>query len=273
MKLCWDNLDDLVYSKKIGKWRKNYRSGHRRYYFYVDSCDACGEPYLQLQNREKIRKHNWCDRECRFNSAVYKNNMHKVGVADKSGEKHPNWKGGVIDKKLILYDTYAKQLSPIEGVRRLYGNDKLLEVKCNYCGRWYSPSRTSVLRRVVAINAPANFNGRNRESRFYCSENCKLACSVYRRRKYPKGFKPSTSREVQPQLRQLVFERDDYTCQRCGKNINEFQMHCHHIDPISQNPIESADIDNCMTLCKECHEDVHSRVGCGYTELKCKEVL
>jgi len=48
------------------------------------------------------------------------------------------------------------------------------------------------------------------ESRFYCSESCKQECSIYNRRKWPKGFKIATSREVQPELRQIVLKRDNY---------------------------------------------------------------
>jgi hypothetical protein len=35
------------------------------------------------------------------------------------------------------------------------------------------------------------------------------------------------------------------------------------------NPIESADIDNCITLCKYCHEEVHQIPGCEYHNLRC----
>jgi 5-methylcytosine-specific restriction endonuclease McrA len=49
----------------------------------------------------------------------------------------------------------------------------------------------------------------------------------------------------------MVFERDNYKCVKCGE---EKPLHCHHIDPVKGNPIESADIDNCITLCKKCHK-------------------
>ena len=82
-------------------------------------------------------------------------------------------------------------------------------------------------------------------------------------------FKLATSREVQPELRKLVLKRDDYKCQKCLKGLDEVQLHCHHIDPIINNPVESADIDNCVTLCKACHKEVHKLPNCSYIELKC----
>jgi len=90
---------------------------------------------------------------------------------------------------------------------------------------------------------------------------------------YQKGHKKSYSREVQPELRQMVFERDEYTCIKCGKHQDELNipLHCHHIEGIVQNPIESADIDMCITVCKDCHDKIHQEDGCGYNDMKCKK--
>ena len=108
------------------------------------------------------------------------------------------------------------------------------------------------------------------EGNFYCSENCKKACPTYKQIKYPKGFKLTTSREVQPELRKLVLALDNYKCQTCEAGLEETELHCHHIGAVSQNPPESADIDNCITLCKKHHKQVYALPNCGYTELKCK---
>jgi len=78
---------------------------------------------------------------------------------------------------------------------------------------------------------------------------------------------------VQPELRKLVLLRDNYTCQKCNTSKEDnpdLELHCHHIDPVINNPIESADIDNCITLCKLCHKEIHKTIsGCGFNELKC----
>jgi hypothetical protein len=52
---------------------------------------------------------------------------------------------------------------------------------------------------------------------------------------------------------------DDYTCQntKCNKTIDKAELHCHHNTSVELNPIESADLDNCITLCKKCHIMVH----------------
>ena len=97
-----------------------------------------------------------------------------------------------------------------------------------------------------------------------------MECPVYNQSKYPKGYKKATSREVQPELRQMVLARDEYICQICGSDKS---LHCHHYEGIKLNPIESADVDACITLCKKCHIKVHKLPGCGYNDMKCKGEL
>jgi len=181
-----------------------------------------------------------------------------------SGKNSKFWKGGVSREDKPLYNTYADRLYQYEDIRK--NNSKLLEARCTYCGRWFVPTASSVRSRIKALNSTGA------ENRLYCSEACKGACPVYKQILWPKGFKPATSREVQPQLRQLVFERDNHTCQKCGKTVDEAQIHCHHIDPVAKNPIESADMDSCITFCKNCHKEVHQQDGCKYHELRCKEM-
>jgi hypothetical protein len=56
--------------------------------------------------------------------------------------------------------------------------------------------------------------------------------------------------------RSLVFERDDYTCQKCGAR-GCFIM-AHHIKSWSEHKELRYDLGNGITLCKKCHaeEDV-----------------
>ena len=146
-----------------------------------------------------------------------------------------------------------------ENVRK--DKDGNLLVKCKYCNKWFTPTNESVLRYLRFDDGTNNL---------YCSEACKKSCPSYGVKKYERGFRRNTSREVQPELRKLVLERDNWTCQRCGKSKNddiELVLHCHHIEPVKRNPVESADIDNCITLCKECHKEVHRIKGCRYTDL------
>lgn len=72
----------------------------------------------------------------------------------------------------------------------------------------------------------------------------------------------------------MVLKRDNYTCQKCERHqsILNTGLHCHHFEGIKLNPIESADIDMCITLCKPCHKFIHDQAGCKYHELRCNKV-
>ena len=186
-------------------------------------------------------------------------------LSKRSKENHYRWKGGVHEKALPLYDTFNDKLSTFNKTYKVIQEGlELLGVECTYCAKVFVPSTNAVRSRECAVKSP-----NNGESNFYCSENCKKACPTYRKQKYPKGFKPATSREVQPELRKLVLARDNYKCQICEAGLDDVELHCHHITGVEQNPIESADIDNCITLCKKHHKQVHTLPNCVYNELRC----
>lgn len=62
------------------------------------------------------------------------------------------------------------------------------------------------------------------------------------------------------QLVAKVFERDGYACQRCGdkRNARGNRFHAHHIELWSDAPDRRTDPDNLVTLCRACHQWVHS---------------
>ncbi len=228
------------------------------------------------KEKTKCGHYKWlCKCDCGVELLVIGSSL--VGGATKScgcynrerllggGKTHIGWKGGVISKNIALYDTYASRLNKYNVIRK--GLNGEIETKCAYCGKWCNPTRFAVKNRLKALNS----NDMS-ENRLYCSNYCKNSCSIFNRKAWPKGFKSTTSREVQPELRQLVLERDNYTCQYgdCGLTVDDAEIHCHHIEGINQNPIESADMDICISLCKEHHKYVHSQEGCRYFELKCK---
>ena len=59
--------------------------------------------------------------------------------------------------------------------------------------------------------------------------------------------------------RWTVFRRDNYTCQICGKKVSG-HIEAHHIKSWKDYPDLRYDIDNGITLCKECHKEIH-KVG------------
>ena len=59
--------------------------------------------------------------------------------------------------------------------------------------------------------------------------------------------------------RELVFERDNWTCQKCLER--GFELNAHHIENFSDNKDLRFNIDNGITLCRECHYKFHKIYG------------
>jgi len=264
MKICWDNLEKLKFTTN-GNFKVNGRGAT----YYEKVCLECGEYFLGQSSNI------YCDDVCTKTSEVY---LHKKSIAllgkpghplddaakikiseKNSRANHGMWKGGYCINNIPLYNTYTPQLEPYKQCRRNQDDPNILEVKCTYCGQWYIPSLYAIRHRIRGIN-------KNGGHGLYCSEECKQECPIYHKIKHYKGQEGHNSREVQPQLRQMTFTRDDYICVKCGSTG---PLHCHHIDPVISNPIESADLDNCITLCVDCHKEAHRLPGCGYSELRC----
>ena len=55
--------------------------------------------------------------------------------------------------------------------------------------------------------------------------------------------------------RKAVFERDDYTCQKCSKRGGT--INAHHIKSFKDFPDLQTELSNGVTLCDECHRKVH----------------
>lgn len=183
-------------------------------------------------------------------------------LKDRKGKKNPGYKGA----KDRLYSHYSKKLEVDENRENENGQ---IEVRCTYCGIWFVPKTISLDNRINALDKTGY------GSDFYCSNECKKLCPSHYQVLWPKDYKPydnlyskhGGSNEVDSNLRKMVLERDEWTCQKCGSTDS---LHCHHIDPKNQNPMFANDIDSCVTLCKECHEFIHTKIeGCKYHELKC----
>src|SRR6056297_1136911 len=199
-------------------------------------------------NKEKIKEHR-----NKYNKEYYKNNKEDFINYNKNNKE----KIKEYSKNRFQSEASAKHVQKLATYEEVSGN----QIRCKYCGRWTIPTIQQVNDRLRGIND-------NDKCYIYCSEECKQECPTYGQKKYPKGFKPASSREVNSMLRQLVLARDNYTCQKCGKS-QDVRLHCHHIIPAVNSPIEANDPKNCITLCKDCHKLVHKLPGCGYNELKC----
>lgn len=74
------------------------------------------------------------------------------------------------------------------------------------------------------------------------------------RKWWVKRSRPRKSYERINILRQ-VYKRDDYTCQICNKKW--WNLNAHHIRARSEYPELRYDTNNIVTLCENCHKEVH----------------
>ena len=108
------------------------------------------------------------------------------------------------------------------------------------------------------------------DRRIYCSEECKHTSQEYidiitMRRlginnpMWKGGITPENVRlrnlSEYKLWRSSVFERDSYTCQKCG--AKGAILNAHHIKSFAEYPELRVAIDNGITLCEVCHKNKH----------------
>ncbi len=72
--------------------------------------------------------------------------------------------------------------------------------------------------------------------------------------------------------RRKVFQRDGYTCRKCGQTGG--YLNAHHIKSFARYKKLRFRVDNGITLCKECHNKFHAIYGItSFTASNLKEFL
>jgi hypothetical protein len=192
-----------------------------------------------------------------------KHHTKETKIKLKKRFKGVSYDGGYSLKKIPRYDLYATQIEYAEKIRRNEEDPNILEVTCTKCGVWFIPTADAIKHRIQSL-AGRNYG----EAHLYCSEKHKKECPIFWKKLYSDDQeKPDHSREVQSQLAAMVLERDEYTCIKCG---SKEKLECHHIEGIHHEPMESADMDVCVTFCEICHDAAHKEKGCTYDDMKCK---
>ena len=68
--------------------------------------------------------------------------------------------------------------------------------------------------------------------------------------------------------RELVLKRDDYQCRQCKRYGRTTQANTvHHIYPLEQRPDLALVSENLLSLCNQCHENMHDRISGELTQL------
>jgi hypothetical protein len=202
---------------------------------------------------------------------------HRCGDCDlgnRGGESNPRWKGGITERNLISYDAAVIQIGKVEQIRRDPEEPEILQVRCNFCGKWYQPSRQAYGMRIMALKADDSS-----ENRLYCSDQCKLSCPVYRKRhinceicgkdfvgmggiKYCDDCTP-TRKTFTHKQKESIFNRD----LKFGWVNKNLKYHIHHILNVADFPEYAKKEWNGWAITSDYHGIIHNSCGLGKKDI------
>ena len=195
-------------------------------------CEYCG---IEFQKKRrggpcKERKFRFCSRDCSFKA---------------HGSQTPELIERQLKSKLarLIREHYAKEqrawkrLSRPEPISRVYVPVSRIQVECLYCGRKHEAFERT--------HYPA------------CSKRCRRKLEKWNRRGRIKNNKAGSRPDPFSPL--VVFKRDNWTCQICGKKLSMLQRGSlmaeaptiDHIVPLSKGGVHR--ISNCQCACRRCN--------------------
>ena len=249
---------------------------HCKYIYCVNSLMNNGwfvPTKIQISERVRCYKSGigksffFCSNDCKINffkkfydKILYHKKIHFGKNNGMYGISSPNkYRISNIKIKYLLF-------SKIEEMRynpNIPIEEKEIQVHCknHNCpnskerGGWFTPYSRQITERIRHIENKGIDN-----SYFYCSEECKQACPLYRSNgndPYKDILTPYTIQEYNI-WKQIVLEQDNYECQKCESKEN---LHCHHIIPVKIEPMFALDPDNGIVLCQNCHYEIGHKTG------------
>jgi 5-methylcytosine-specific restriction endonuclease McrA len=197
------------------------------------TCDHCGKTH---EGRFDKRR-RFCDRRCiQSHAYIPRPRQRSIDVPCLTC-------GKIVHVMPWRQKKYKKHFCCAEHAHE-YRRNNTLVITCGYCEK---PFKTT----------PSAVRLRNRKN---CSKKCHFALKTRAaRERHASGV--VTQHQIDRALRyckeaiewrNAVFERDDYTCQRCGERGG--YLEAHHDLPFAYFPEQRFELLNGMTLCRPCHD-------------------
>lgn len=232
-------------------------------------CNNCGKEFLINESRLKHGGGKNCSRECANESLSKTRNKRVTKTCIRCG------------KEFKITNAALRGLPGRGKYCSLNCKNPIIVKNCKNCGAEFRVSPNSKRkfcskscgdksdRKVTAIleTVERSRSGDLREKFINAikerskSDRWKSSPHFQRGSKHPKynGKRSERQGEMRRyayhQWRKKVFERDNYTCQRCFARGG--RLNAHHIEPWASNPEKRYSIENGVTLCYECHKIVH----------------
>lgn len=234
------------------------------------ACPICQKTYEADEGRLKFGRQTTCSRACSY----------ELRVSERR------------NATLIACATCGKEVSKTTvQLGRVKNGVVFCSRSCHYAGRKagiapqaphkthvYSPEGRAAMiaassrpkgRRVhhwlTCAQCSAVFDdrssGRQRKSgKAFCSLTC---CNTFRKGIYNPSWRGGHPKYYGPDWRaqrRAAWQRDKYTCRRCGKTRKDMgrRPDVHHIKPVGSFPTrnDAHTLDNLVSLCHGCHQQV-----------------
>lgn len=239
------------------------------------NCDCCGKESSMVASQYKLKKNHFCSKECCFK---WKEKQ-VTFICEHCGKESSRTKSSFKRRK--------QHFCSRECYERWHENQVVLN--CEYCGKEYSITKSkfdnnehhfcSMECRAKSDEKRVNINCDycNKEinitqsmfdnnEHHFCSRECyfKWRSENLRGENNP-SYKPNLTEEDREKRRNIqgyrdfvkgVFERDNYTCQKCGDNKGG-NLVAHHLNGYHWCKDERVDVNNGITLCTTCHKLFH----------------
>jgi len=205
-------------------------------------CALCGKEFKKYKYRVEQSDNDFCSREC---ANEHKKRDNYMAECPQCGEEHKVRPSDMerYERHFCSNDCYTQWQSEnrVGEDHHQYKENAVLE--CEQCGGEFEVT-------------PAL----EQEQRF-CSKSCKnnWQSEAFTGEDHPcyiHGEKIGYGKKWK-KVRAQALERDNYTCQACGRKESELSrgLHVHHIIPSRKfdSVEESHELDNLVCLCTSCH--------------------
>lgn len=234
-------------------------------------CIICGVSFRRFGKKAEIAK--TCSQKCYYKSITGRRIVKKRRA---SCEEHSKYTIGCNDCKITMTN-YTREQRRKNGVLAI-GSKEYSKMISKRQKEWFKNNEHPMLgkhhseetklklslakrkgKMVSCLQCEQDYYASpswvKRNTKFCSIQCCRTFYSGERNNKWKGGITPLKKKlrmsKEWKHWRELVFERDDHTCQECGKRGCYIEP--HHIVPLRNNMKEIFNINNGITLCRPCH--------------------
>lgn len=237
----------------------------------IIKCDACGKQIKRLSSQIKRNKHHFCNCECKNiwqsermsgkNNPAYKQEPIKR-ICKQCGKTFytPAWWS---ISKFCSTKCYGKWMSEnrIGENHPNYGKldeDAWVETICTNCGKKIK------IRKTRDEQTEHNFCNQDCYFEWFQGENTYWygktgEQNINWQGGLTKEYELARHNKQYKLWRNSVFERDNFTCQKCEDYGS--RLEAHHIKGFAKHKDLRYAIDNGITFCEKCHKEFHKLYG------------